>query len=106
MNKVETLKRDNLIVKIIKNHKGIKNGIKSNEIARYLSEHGYDTKATSIHIIITKLIEERDLPIVSSSSFGYCWGTCREDFLIAITELQSKIVELSERVEHLKTFII
>ena len=100
-----TFKRDNLVVKIIMQHKGRHNAIKSSEICKILNENGYETKSESIHLIVSKIIKERGLPIVSSSSFGYCWGNSKGDFLITINELQSKIEELNQRIDHLKRFV-
>lgn len=101
-----TFKRDNLVVEIIMKHKGRHNAIKSTEICKILKEKGYETKSESVHMIVSKIIKERNLPIVSSSSFGYCWGNSKEDFLITINELQSKIEELNQRIDHLKRFVI
>lgn len=54
---IQTFKRDNLIVAILKEHKGRANAIKSPEICRLLRENGYDVNSFCIHSIITKLIK-------------------------------------------------
>ena len=105
-NHIKTFKRDNLIVNIIKSHVGIENAIKSTEIVKILSESGFESKSTSLHTVVSKIIEQRNLPIVSSSSFGYCWGDKRSDFEVAINELQCKVEELNNRIKHLRKFII
>ena len=105
-NRIDTFKRDNLIVNILKQHEGIKNAIKSTELAKQLCERGYRTKSESLHMMISKIIYERNLPIISSSSWGYCWGTNKEDFQVSIVELQNKVNELNNRINHLKKFVI
>ena len=57
--------RDNLIVGIIRQHEGLENAIKSTEIVKLLKDKGYNTKSESIHTIMSKIIRERNLPIVS-----------------------------------------
>lgn len=103
---LDTFKRDNLIVNILKQHEGIENTIKSTELAKQLCDLGYKTKSESVHQIISKIIVERNLPIISSSSWGYCWGTRKDDFQVAIVELQNKVDELNNRINHLKKFVI
>ena len=103
---IYTFKRDNAIVAILKEHKGRKNAIKSMVLSNLLRERGYNLHHTAIHNVITKLINERDLPIVSSATWGYCWGVTKEDFVIARDELISKVEELNRRIDHYNKFII
>ena len=104
--RIDTFKRDNLIVEIIKQHQGVENAIKSNDLVKILRENGYELKPSSVHTTISKIIKQRNLPIVSSSSWGYCWGNKRSDFETCINELQMKVEELNKRIEHLNKFII
>ena len=104
--RIQTFKRDNAIVDIIKNHVGVNNAIKSTELVKELSFLGYCEKKESIHTIMSKIIKERNLPIASSTKYGYWWRNSKEDFVIAIEELRSKARELYERIDHLSKFII
>ena len=101
-----TFNRDNLIVGIIRQHEGIENAINSCELVKLLKDKGYEVKCQTIHTIMSKIIRERNLPIVSSSSWGYCWGNKRSDFEVAVKELQMKVDELNKRIAHLNKFII
>ena len=104
-SRIETFKRDNLLVDIIFQHKGKENAIGTKELVLALSERGYKVSAEHIHGIVTKVVFERHLPICSASHIGYWWATSKQDIQVAIDELQDKISGLQERIDLLKSFI-
>ena len=104
-NRYETFKRNNLLVDIIFQHKGSQNAIGTQELAHALNERGYSVKPDGIHLIVTKIVFERRLPICSMVHKGYYWGTSKQDIQNAIDELQCKIQGLQERIDLLKSFI-
>jgi hypothetical protein len=101
----ETFKRDNLLVDIIFQHKGLQNAIGTQELVHALNERGYSVKPECMHQIVTKIVFERRLPICSMVHKGYYWGTSKQDIQGAIDELQYKIQGLQERIDLLKSFI-
>lgn len=103
---IETFERDNLLVDIIFHHKGKENIISAKEIVAILTENGYETRRSSIHQVIRKVMFERRLPICSANSKGYFWATSKEEIQMTIDDLQSRIAEMTNRIEHLQSFII
>lgn len=103
--RIETFKRDNLIVSIIFQHKGKENAIGTKELISALNEKGYTMKPDYVHTIVGKITANRHLPICSVTHCGYYWGTSKQDIQFAIDDLQDKINGLSERIDLLKSFI-
>lgn len=102
---LETLKRDNLLVDIIFQHKGKSNAIGTKEIVQLLTEKGYEMRADILHQTIRRVVTERRLPICSVCHHGYYWATSKKDVQNAIDDLQGKIQGLQERIDLLKNFI-
>lgn len=104
-NKLETFKRDNLLVKFLKEHKGKANVVGAREIAKFLEENGYKSKFRCINNIVKRVMNERNLPICSLNSKGYYWATSQEEIQECIDDLQSRICAMQERIKHLKNFM-
>lgn len=106
MTQIETLKRDNLLVDFLFQHKGKDNIVSSKQICEFLNERGYHIKPECINAIIRRVMFERRLPICSLNSKGYFWATTKEEIQKTIDDLQGRIEEMQNRIEHLKSFII
>ena len=103
---IETFKRDNELVDIIFQHKGIENAIGTKELVIALNERGWKVKIDGIHLNVSKVILERRLPICGVVGKGYYWATSKQDILSCVNELQSKIEALQTRCELLKSFYL
>jgi hypothetical protein len=106
MKRTETVKRDNLLVEYLLDHKGREKAVSRHDIADYLTANGYPQRADTVHGIIERLIRERHLPICSLNGKGYYWAKNKADILFCIEEMQSRIGALNEHIEHLKNFIM
>ena len=106
MKMSEVLKRDNLLVEFLREHKGGRSCVSSAEIAKYLNDKGYATKKQTVPSIIRKLMYERTLPICHKNSTGYFWAETREEIQASINDLEGRISEMQSHIEHLKSFII
>lgn len=106
MKRIDCIKRDNLLVDFLLDHKGRENAVNRYKIADYLTANGYSQNAGTIHLIIAKLIKERHLPICSVNSKGYFWAKTKADIVGCIEEMQGRITALQEHIEHLKHFVM
>lgn len=105
-NKQEILKRDNLIVEILKKHRGLDNVISTKQVSKELADNGYELNFNTLPETIKRIAFERNLPICSSNTKGYYWASCRADLEHTIADLQSRIKALQEHIEHLQQFFI
>ena len=103
--RLETLNRDNELVSIIFQHKGIKNAIGTQELVLALRKKGYTVRADFIHQLILKIINERHLPICGKCHSGYYWAKSKQDIKESIAELSAKIKGLQERIAFYESFI-
>lgn len=103
--KLITIERDDLLVEVLKAHKGRDNALSSRDIARMLSDNGFPTLSESVHGIVATVMFERHLPICSLSRKGYYWGITEEDITMAIEDLMGKADSLVARAKHLEGFI-
>lgn len=71
MKQTERLKRDNLLIDYILQHKGKNNAVHAVEIAEYLNKNNFNVSVGGIHQIINKLKMERHLPICSTIAGGF-----------------------------------
>ncbi len=106
LNKQDKVKRDNCIIAILKEHRGVNNAIPTKEIAKQLQSKGFKTNANTVTEIVKQIMYERNLPICSSNTKGYYWASCRADLEHTITDLQSRIKALQEHIEYLQQFFI
>ena len=106
MKRTETVKRDNLLVEYLLEHKGRENAVSRYDIANYLEEKGYTKNAETVHGLIERIIKQRHLPICSVNGKGYYWAKTKADILGCIEEMQGRITALQEHIEHLKNFIM
>lgn len=104
--RIETFKRDNVLVDIIFQHKGKENAIGTQELILAMNERGYKVSKDHLHGVVAKVTTERRLPICSAVHRGYWWATSKQDLQVAINELEDKIQALQERVDLLKSFVI
>lgn len=103
--RIETFERDNELVAIIFQHKGIENAIGTKELVIVLNKRGWKVKVDGIHQIVSKVTLERRLPICGVVNTGYYWATSKQDIEACTNELQSKIEALQIRIDLLKSFI-
>lgn len=103
---IQALKRDNLLVDFLFEHKGIQNIVSAKAICEFLNERGYHASLGSIHQVIRKVMFERHLPICSVNSKGYFWATSKEEIQMSIDDLQGRVAEMTNRIELLQSFII
>lgn len=106
MKRTDCIKRNNLLVAYLINHKGRENAVSRHEISKYLEKNGYNQKSSTVHILIANIIKERHLPICSVNGKGCYWAKTKADILASIDELQSRITAMTEHIEHLKNFIM
>lgn len=106
MTQIQALKRDNLLVDFLCQHKGKDNIVSAKEICEFLNERGYRAKPDSINTIIRKVMFDRRLPICSANSKGYFWATSKGEIQATVDGLQGRIEEMQKRIEHLQSFII
>lgn len=106
MNQREVMKRDNVLVAFLAEHRGAGNLVSTSQICGHLNECGYKTQKDHIHSLIRKLMFERTLPICSINSKGYYWAETKDEIQMAIDEMQSRISEMQNRIELLKKFIL
>ena len=106
MKIIDCIKRDNLLVDFLLEHKGAENAVSSREISKYLTAVGFPIKAQSVHSAVSNLIDERRLPICSLNCKGYYWGRTKDDIMECISHLQSRVESLEEHIKHLYNFVI
>lgn len=106
MKAKDKVKRDNLLVEFLLNHKGQENAVNRYDIADFLTSKGFLQSASTVHGVIAKIIEERHLPICSLNGKGYFWAKSKDDILVSIAELESRIEALKEHISFLENFII
>ena len=106
MKRFDCIKRDNLLVEYLLEHKGREKAVSRYDIAEYLTANGYTQRASTVHILISSILKERHLPICSVNGKGYYWAKTKADILSSIDELQSRITAMTEHIEHLKNFIM
>lgn len=106
MKMSECIKRDNLLVAYLLEHKGVENAVSRHEIARFIRSKGYPQSPDTVHGIIQRLLRERHLPICSLNRKGYFWAKSKSDILGCISSLNSRINALQEHIDNLKYFII
>jgi hypothetical protein len=106
MKIIDCIKRDNLFIDYILNHKGKENCVTRYEIAEYLTSNGFPTKPQTVHCIVNSLMFERHLPICSLNGKGYYWAKSKADIMACIDSLQQRVDSLNEHIKHLENFII
>lgn len=106
MKQKDTMRRDNLLVSFLAQHRGGENCVSSKEISEYLSKCGFKTQTNAVHNLVRKVMFERMLPICSYNSKGYFWAESQEEIKTAIADLQGRICEMQDRIELLNKFIL
>ena len=106
MKQVDVMKRDNILVSFLAQHRGGDECVSSKEIAEYLGEQGYKTLSDTVPTIVRKVMFERMLPICSLNSKGYFWAETQDEIQRSINELQGRIYEMQDRIELLNKFIL
>ena len=107
MTKDQVFKRDNLLVKVLReNHRGSENPMTSEQASKYLSEYGFSVKPRNIGTVVNRLAIEWGLPICYINGKGYFWATKKCEIQNTIADLQSRINALQEHINHLNNFII
>lgn len=104
--RIDTFKRDTILLEFLKSHKGKANVVSSKEIADYLNNRGYSTKSACVHSLIKKTMYERNAPICYINSRGYFWATSREEIKSTVDDMEKRISALKEHINHLMSFII
>lgn len=106
MKQVDVMKRDNILVAFLAQHRGMANCVSSSEICKHLNECGYKTQKESVHGLIRRIMFERTLPICSINGKGYFWAETQDEIQSAIYEFQGRIYEMQDRIELLNKFIL
>ena len=106
MKAIDVIKRDNLLVSFLLQHRGGENCVSSQSIRAFLTENGYPTSSDHIHIIIRKIMFERTLPICHVNGKGYFWAETTEEIQASINDMQSRIEQMQLRIELLNKFIL
>ena len=102
----DAFNRDNAVVDIIFKHRGENNIISGVEIAKQLTDMGFPTKKDCIHSIMTKIIFDRKLPILSKNSRGYFWASTQDEIQKCIDDLENRCSSILEHAEILRAYII
>jgi predicted transcriptional regulator len=105
LNDAQIMERDNVLIDFLYTHKGAENRVSSNEIAEYLTAQGYPQKANSVHMLMTRLLMKKHVPICSLNCKGYYWAASKNDIKIAIADLESRINAIQEHADALKAFL-
>lgn len=95
-----------MLVDFIIGNKGKANAVSRNVLAKYLTENGFKTRASSVNEIISKIIRERKVPICSTNGKGYFWAESQADLVLSVNELKQRVNAINERIEILTHFII
>lgn len=74
MKATDVLKKDNLLISFIKEHRGRENPASAKEIVQYMRNSGYSMSKTSVNPTLRKLMYERNLPICFISTHGCTIG--------------------------------
>jgi hypothetical protein len=107
MKQTDSIKRDACILNFLKEHRGNENAVHSADIIKHLDSCGFTvTGSNNLRPIIRRIMYEYNAPICHKTWGGYYWAKTREDVLIAIADLESRIESLTKHAEHLKNFII
>lgn len=106
MKRYDAYKRDNMLVDLLRKHRGAGNIISGAEITEYLNAHGYPSDKASINMLIRRVMYERHLPICSLNAKGYFWASNKAEIQVTINDLQGRIEEMQNRISILKSFII
>lgn len=101
----ETFERDNAIINILLNHKGRENFISANDLTKEVNNLGFDTNSDAIREAIRRLRYERHTPICFANAKGYYLPTCKADIEAVISDLTSRVEEMTKYAEFLKSFI-
>ena len=99
-------RRDHVLVAFLLEHKGENNAVLGKEIADYLNNCGYATKAGSIQSIINRVAKQRYLPICAHVQKGYYWAENAAELKEYISYLESRAAELQNHADRLKAFIL
>lgn len=103
---LKVFKRETALLEFMKNHKGKKNLVSSNEIRKFLSDSGCSVTKKSISGLIINIMYERNAPICYVNAKGYYWAQTREEIENTIADMESRIASLNEHIEHLRNFVI
>lgn len=98
-------KRDRLLAEFLQQHKGTERAVGRKEIAKFLTEHGYKQKESTVNMLVKKVMFKRRLPICEINSRGYYWAQSKKDFEDTISDLEKRINSMTERIAFLKSFI-
>ena len=102
----DNLRKENLIVDTLWQHKNIDNSIQAKQPCDILRQNGFNVKTRSINSIITKIKFERKIPLCYIRGKGYFWGRKKEEIALTVRDLRLMIKSLEEHAEFLESFII
>lgn len=90
------MKKKDLMIEILQEHKGVKNPITEKELNALLGIKG------GAHMYLRKLMFLESLPIGFKNSKGYFWITDETEAESVIADLQSRINALQKYINHLR----
>lgn len=105
LTEAQQVKRDNILVEYLYNHKGAENAASKHDIASYLEAQGYKQNIGTVAGLIHRITKERYLPICSINSNGYYWPASKAELQATIADLESRIAALTEHIDRLKMFL-
>lgn len=101
MTRYKTFVRDELVINVLKQHKGVHNSISASELAKQTG-----VKRDYVHTLVRKIMYKYHLPIGSINSNGYYWIISKKDIENSIEHLEARKNALDERINHLKSFLM
>lgn len=105
LTEAQQVRRDNILVEYLYNHKGAENAASQYDIASYLEAQGYKQKLGTVASLIRRITKERYLPICSINGKGYYWASSKADVQAAIADLEGRVAALTEHIDRLKMFL-
>lgn len=105
LTEAQQVRRDNILVEYLCNHKGAENAASKHDIASYLEAQGYQQNTKCVGELIGRIAKQRHLPICSINGKGYYWPASKAELQATIADLESRIAALTEHIDRLKMFL-
>lgn len=102
----ENIRKENIVVGTLFEHKGEESAITAQELADILKRNGFNIQKRSLNNMITKIKLERRIPICYMRSKGYFWATKKSEILATVRDLRLMIASLEEHAQFLESFIM
>lgn len=106
MTQKEIFKRDNLVVDLLFKHMGEENALPHTDIEKHLENHGYKIGHDRLRNILSRIRQERKLPIVYSRGKGYFWAKRKSEIEQTLNDLKSMQQSLQDQIDVLSKFVM